>query len=273
MGGCGDSKRYSWLAVAAGCLAGALYGLSYNHVLATSKRAPEAMANREANFGTASQVFATSDSSLSRAAMAAMTRFANHGLTICEVEAIPLKISRVARRSCVASRHFPQAAMWLRWGAGHASLNCSALTASGSTAAESSSKSCNFLHSSSRFFSRFHIPASSLLLPSSFSISALLCLANHPAPGPKESNLHRIAIQIQDFRNLLDRKPFHFFQDQHQPVPFIQSFQQPLHALPRVDLLADIRPGVHFFPRRNDLPGLLLAQIGLVHQGSNFLFS
>jgi len=80
MGGCGDSKRYSWLAVAAGCLAGALYGLSYNHVLATSKRAPEAMANREANFGTASQVLATSDSSLSRAAIAAITRFANHGL-------------------------------------------------------------------------------------------------------------------------------------------------------------------------------------------------
>src|SRR6202158_2262378 len=238
---CAANVLASWFGVGTGT------GLSYNHVLATSKRAPEAMANREANFGTASQVFATSDSSLSRAAMAAMTRFANHGLTICEVEATPLKISRVARRFCVASWQVSQAAMWARCAAGHASLNCSTRTASGRASAESSSKFCNFLHSSSRFFSRFHIPASSLLLPS-FSISALLCLAYHPAAGPKKSNLHRIAIQTQNFRNLLDRKPFHFFQDQHQPAPFIQSFQQPLHALPRFDLLADIRPGVHFFP-------------------------
>src|ERR1700682_73543 len=263
---CAANVLASWFGVGTGT------GLSYNHVLATSKRAPEAMANREANFGTASQVLATSDSSLSRAATAAMTRFANHGLATSPAEASPLKISRLARISSAASLQVPQAAMWARCAAGHASLNCSTRTASGRPSAETSSKSCNFLHSSSRFFSRFHIPASSLLLPS-FSISALLCLAHHPAPGPKESDLHRIAIQIQDFRDLLDRKPFYFFQDQHQPVPFIQSFQQPLHALPRFDLLADIRPGVHFFPRRNDLPGLLLAQIGLVHQGSNLLLS
>src|ERR1700674_4523858 len=251
MGGCGDSKRYSWVAVAASCFAGTLYGLSYNHVLATSKRAPEPMANREANFGTASHVLATSDNSLSRAAMAAMTRVANHGLAISLAEPTPLKISRVARRSRAASWQLPQAATCVRCADGQAALNSSTRTTSGRAAADSSSKSCNFLHSSVLFFSRFHIPASLLLLPWS-SISALLRLAYHPAPSPKEPHFHRISIQIQNFRDLLDRKPFHFFQDQHKAVPFIQSFQQPLHALTRCDPLA---------------------QIGFVQQGSNLFLS
>src|SRR6266513_3672374 len=98
MGACGASKRYSWFAAAAGWFAGVVKGLSYNHVLATSKRAPEATASREANLGTASHVLATSNNSLSRAAIAAITRFANHGLGISLVEPTPLKISRVARR-------------------------------------------------------------------------------------------------------------------------------------------------------------------------------
>src|SRR5216683_1623757 len=272
MGGCGASNKYSWLAAPAGCLAGTAEGLSYSHVLATSKSAPETRASREANFGTASHVLATSASSLSRAAMPAITRVANHGLATSLAEPTRWKISRVARRSRAASRHCSQEAMWVRSAGDKTSLNSSTLAASGRTAAESSSKSCNFLHSSSLFFSRFHIPASSPLLLSS-SISALLCQAYHFAPGPKESHLHRIAVQIQYFRNLLDREPFHFFQDQHQPVPFIQSFHQPLHALPRFELLADIRSGVLFFPRGDYLPGLFLAQIGLVHQGANLLLS
>src|SRR2546430_17611411 len=94
MGTCGASKRYSWFAAAAGWFAGVVEGLSYNHVLATSKSAPEATASREANLGTASHVLAISDNSLSRAAMAAMTRDANHGLDTCVEEAAPLKISR-----------------------------------------------------------------------------------------------------------------------------------------------------------------------------------
>src|SRR6266850_5364894 len=220
MGGCGASKRYSWLAAAAGCFAAAVLGLSYNHVLATSKSAPEAMASLAANFGTASQVLAISDNSLSRAAMAAITRRANHGLAVSVEEATPLKISRLARRSCAASWQLPQAATWARCAAGQAWLNSSMRTASGPAAAHSSSKSCSFLHSSSLLFSRFHIPASSLLLPSAL-VSALLCLVYHPASGSKEPHFHRITVQIQNFRNFFDGESFYFFQDQHQPVPFI----------------------------------------------------
>src|SRR6266481_6745689 len=217
MGGCGASNKYSWLAAPAGCFAGTAEGLSYSHVLATSKSAPETRASREANFGTASHVLAASASSLSRAAMPAITRVANHGLAISLAEPTPWKISRVARRSRAASRHCSQEAMWVRSAGDKTSLNSSTLAASGRTAAESSSRSRNFLHSSSLFFSRFHIPASLLLLPSP-SISALLCLAYHPAPGPKQPHFHRVAIQIQNFRDLLDRISFHFLKDQHQPV-------------------------------------------------------
>src|SRR6266478_522643 len=246
MGG-GASKSDSCADNELDCVFSAGSGLSYNQVLATNKRAPDAMARREANFGTASQVLAASDNSLSRAAMAAMTRVANHGLSTTAEEAAPLKISRVASRSCAASRQFSQEAMWLRSAGEKASLNSSTLLAEGRTAAESSNKSCSLLHSSLFFFNRFHIPASLLLLPW-FSISALLSLAYHSPPGPKEPHLHRVAIQFQNFRYLLDRKLFHFLQDQHQPVPLIQPFQQPLHVLPCFDLLADIRPRVHFFP-------------------------
>src|ERR1700693_4905784 len=154
---------------------------------------------------------------------------------------------RAERRPPALPCQLPRAAACVRCADGQAALNSSTRTTSGRAAADSSSKSCNFLHSSVLFFSRFHIPASLLLLPWS-SISALLRLAYHPAPGPKEPHFHRISIQIQNFRDLLDRKPFHFFQDQHKPVPFIQSFQKLLHALPRSDPLADIRPGVLFFP-------------------------
>src|SRR5216683_745996 len=246
MGG-GASKSDSCAANVLACWFAAGSGLSYSQVLATNRRPPDARASREANFGTASQVLAASANSLSRATMAAMTRVANHGLAISVAEPTPLKISRVASRSCAVSWQLPQTTMWLRCAAGHAALNCSALVASGSAAADSSSKSRSLLHSSLFFFNRFHIPASLLLLPW-FSISALLSLAYHSPPGPKEPHLHRIAIQFQNFRYLLDRKPFHFLQDQHQPVPLIQPFQQPLHVLPRFDLLADIRPRVHFFP-------------------------
>src|SRR5207245_585188 len=97
------------------------------------------------------------------------------------------------------------------------SLNSSLRAAAGRAAAESSNKPRNFAHSSWFFFSRFHIPASLPLLLST-SISALLCLTYHSAPGPKESHLHRIAIQVQNFRDLLDRVSFHFLQDQHEPV-------------------------------------------------------
>src|SRR2546425_4570264 len=270
MGG-GASKSDSCAANVLACWPDVESGLSYNHVLATSKTAPEAMATREANLGTASHVLAASDNSLSRAAIAAITRVANHGRSLAAKEATPLKISRVASRSCAASWQLPQAAMCVCVAADMASLSSLILPASGRAAAESSSKSRNFLHSSS-FFSRFHIPASSLLLLSS-SISTFLRLAYHPAPGTKESDFHRVAIQVQNFRDLLDGKPFHLFQDQHQPVSFIQSFQKSLHVLPRFQLLADIRSGIFFLSRGNDLSSLFFAQIRLVHQGPDFLFS
>src|SRR5467141_2611313 len=112
MGG-GASKSDSCGARLVACWLDAGSGLSYNHVLTTSKRAPEAMASREANFGTTSHMLAASDNSFSRAAIAAITRVANHGLSTTAEEATPLKISLVASRSCAASWQLMQAAMWV----------------------------------------------------------------------------------------------------------------------------------------------------------------
>src|SRR5260370_12364204 len=94
MGG-GASKSDSCAASVLACRFGAGSGLPYNQVLASSKRAPDAMASREANFGTTIHVLATSENSLSRATMAAMTRVANHGLGVSAAEPTPLKISRL----------------------------------------------------------------------------------------------------------------------------------------------------------------------------------
>src|SRR5216684_6068877 len=122
MGG-GASKSDSCGARLVACWLDAGSGLSYNHVLTISKRAPEARARREANFGTASHVLTASDNSLSRAAIAAITRVANHGLSISELEATSLKISRVASKSCAASWQLTQAPMCVCPAADRASLN------------------------------------------------------------------------------------------------------------------------------------------------------
>src|SRR5260370_38309124 len=143
MGG-GASKSDSCAANVLACWLGVGSGLPYNQVLATSKRAPDAMASREANFGTTIHVLATSENSLSRATMAAMTRAANQGLGISAAEPTPLKISRVASKSCAASGQFPQPARWLRCAAGHPSLNSATLKTPGRAAAESSRRSHNF---------------------------------------------------------------------------------------------------------------------------------
>src|SRR5260370_4358495 len=120
------------------------------------------------------------------------------------------------------------------------------MTAWGRAAAESSSRSRTFLHSSSLFFSRFHIPASLLPLLSS-SIATFICLAYHPPPCTKKSHLHRVAVQLHNFRDLLDGKPFHLFQDKHQPVPFIHSFLNPLHVLSRCSLFSCCELALFFF--------------------------
>src|SRR5437016_13569847 len=121
MGGCGASNRYSWLAAAVGCFVGAVEGRSYNQVLVTRRRAAEANASREANFGTASHVLAASANSLSRAAMAAITRVENHGLDCPALELTPLKISRVVRISCAAVWQPSHVATWCRCEIGRAS--------------------------------------------------------------------------------------------------------------------------------------------------------
>src|SRR5205814_5211408 len=89
--------------------------------------------------------------------------------------------------SCAEVWQPSHVATWWRCAADQPSVNSSIRAASGRAAAESSNKSRNFAHSSLFFFSRFHIPASLPLLLST-SISALLCLTYHPAPGGKSGD-------------------------------------------------------------------------------------
>src|SRR6266403_176145 len=121
--GAGHSKSDSCAARVAACWFGVVSGRSYNQVVAISNTAPEAMARREANFGTASHVLAASVNSLSRAPIAAITRVANQGLSVPASEVTPLKISRVARISLAASRQLSHAATWARSAAGKSWIN------------------------------------------------------------------------------------------------------------------------------------------------------
>src|SRR5580692_1427031 len=104
MGGCGDSNRYSGAATALGCLVGALTGRSNNQVLPTSRTAAVIQESLEANLGTTLHALTGSASSRLRAAMAAITRPANHGPGSSAFEAAPARSSRVTNRSCAASR-------------------------------------------------------------------------------------------------------------------------------------------------------------------------
>src|SRR2546427_7497800 len=75
-------------------------------------------ASREANRGTKLQALRGKASSRSRAAIADSTRFANHGPPSSAGATAPNNISRVARRSCRASRQLLQSAKCARPSAG-----------------------------------------------------------------------------------------------------------------------------------------------------------
>src|SRR6266850_182638 len=226
----------------------------------------DAHATREANRGTMLQALAGKASSRSRAAIADSTRFANHGPPSSAGATAPNNSSRVASRSCRASRHLLQSAKCARPSPGKLSTSFSILATS-TSAAELSSKSCSRSHSSLLRFNRFR------MLPPCRSIPALLCQHYHPPSRAEKPHLYGVGIQFQQLRNLFNRKPFHFLQNQHQPVSLIQSFQQSLHALPRFEPFADIRRSAPLFLRSLDHSRLFLAQIRFVNQGPHLLFS
>src|SRR6266850_1873080 len=171
----------------------------------------DAHASREANRGTMLQALAGKASSRSRAAIADSTRFANHGPPSSAGATAPNNSSRVASKSCRASRHLLQSAKCARPSPGKLSTSFSILATS-TSAAELSSKSCSRSHWSLLRFNRFR------MLPPCRSIPALLCQHYHPPSRAEKPHLYGVGIQFQQLRNLFNRKPFHFLQNQHQPV-------------------------------------------------------
>ncbi len=154
---------------------------------------------------------------------------------------------------------------------------CSSISREAPPLATSSSESRNRLHSSSFFrrksnivppafrqllllhpanrFPNRYCPRSSL---TKLKIRRSLCpfprFHHNSSPCAKQSDLHRIRIQVQNLCNLFDRKPFHFLQDQHHLVPLVQALQQPIHLLPRFELVADVQRRRRSFLRRSNLP-------------------
>src|SRR6266446_5016378 len=214
-------------------------------------------ASREANRGTKLQALRGKASSRSRAAIADSTRFANHGPPSSAGATAPNNISRVARRSCRASRQLLQSAKCARPSAGKLAAS-SSIPPPGTPAAELSSKSCSCSHSFLLRFNRFR------MLPPCRSIPAFLCQQYHPPSRAEKPHLYGVGIQFQHVRNLFNRIPFHFLENQHQPVSLIQSFQQALHVLPRFEPLADVRRPAPLFLRSLDHSRLFVAQIRFV---------
>src|SRR5580700_5695714 len=119
--------------------------------------------------------------------------------------------------------------------------------------------------------SKINLAFSSASAPLFFS--ALADLVYDPAARAKEPHFHSVRIQIQNLRNLFDRKAFDFFQNQHQAVALVKPFQEILDSLARFKSVADIRPAAAFFFGGDHLPGLLFAQVRLVNQGPHFFLS
>src|SRR5580692_7433578 len=111
--------------------------------------------------------------------------------------------------------------------------------------------------------SKINLAFSSASAPLFFS--ALADLVYDPAARAKEPHFHSVRVQIQNLRNLFDRKAFHFFQYQHQAVALVESFQKPLDALASFQPVADVRPAAIFPFSRDHLLGLLFAQVRLVY--------
>src|SRR6202795_2321989 len=169
----------------------------------------DAQASREANRGTMLQALAGTASSRSRAVIADSTRFANHGPPSSAGATAPNNSSRVASRSCRASRQPLQSAECTRPSAGKFPTSSSILPPSISAAAELSSKSCSRSHSSLLRFNSFR------MLPPCRSIPALLCQQYHPPSRAEEPHLYGVGIQFQHLRNLFNRETFHFLENQH----------------------------------------------------------
>src|SRR5712692_4313514 len=139
---------------------GARTPFSYNHVLPANNTTAVIHANRDAKRGNSLHAHTRNVSSLSRAAIAFMTRDANHGLASSAKRAAPWNSSFAATRSCAASRQLSHEVTCSRPDWGRHSINLSTLIPSACFVAASSRESRNLPHSALFFFSRFHIPAS-----------------------------------------------------------------------------------------------------------------
>jgi hypothetical protein len=93
------------------------------------------------------------------------------------------------------------------------------------------------------------------------SVTARARQTYDPAPRAEQSYFHGVGIQTQNIGNLLDRKTLHFLQDQHQPVTFLEAFQEPLNALTGRELFADVRLIATRFARYRVLPRLIFTQV------------
>src|SRR5258707_3660576 len=109
--------------------------------------------------------------------------------------------------------------------------------------------------------------------PPCHSVAALARQIENSAPRAEQPYFHGIRIQTQNICNLLHRKPFDLFQDQHEAVAFLKSFQQPFDALPVLELFADVRHGASSLTRYRVLPRLVFAQVRLINQRAHLLFS
>src|SRR5579863_522620 len=93
------------------------------------------------------------------------------------------------------------------------------------------------------------------------------------APRAEEPDFHRIHVQVENVRKLLDRKSFNFLEQKQLPVLLRQFLEHPFQKL------SYLGPGAGRFRRaalRNDAVEprhLLLGKVRLINQGPHLLLS
>src|SRR5580658_7896146 len=112
----------------------------------------EAQVRRAASFGRNVQVSAARPSSALRAAIAAITRGANHGPAMAAYDGNSARRARAARIFSAAARQFAQASVCSFSDAGAAASNSDSSFAFGAALATSSSCDLNWRHSARPLF-------------------------------------------------------------------------------------------------------------------------
>src|SRR5690348_12789445 len=101
----------------------------------------------------------------------------------------------------------------------------------------------------------------------------------HQSPAsPKQPDLHRVDIQMQNVPNFLHRESCHFFHHQHSPILILELNEEPIEQIAMLGTPGSIDAAVTenalaVFRQPLHLTNLLFAKVSLIDQGPHLFFA